>query len=280
MAANGTVDVMWEASPSITKETDVDLAEAGIVGNLKMMEGLALVVPKNKRLYRMLADGFSSYAFGFLEPRLWGVNPDSPHGMALAARIKMLHERAVTYARTWASLVVPKVLKASDKDLETLKTALKEDFDDEALEAIFWLGHTWSLLVAADTEDLENVGNLSMAEALLHRVYKSKPKYEDGGLAATFGTAQSQLGAGIGGDLKTAKAKFDEARKVTGGKYLLPDFLYGRYYCVAMLDKKCFTDAMNKVLKADPKAWPSRTLTNVLIQRWAKYWLTRTADLF
>jgi len=280
MAANGTVDVMWAATPAVTHETDVTLAESGIVGNLKMMEGLSLVVPGNQKLFRMLAEGFSSYAFGFLEPRLWGLDSASAKAQALNVRIKTFHARALKYARVRAKLLVPEVLAAADKGLAALKTALLGAFDDDEIDAIYWLGHTWSLLVAADTEDLENVANMSLAEALLKRAYKAKPKYEDGLLAGTFGAAQAQLGAGVGGDLKAAKKKFDEAIAVSEGKFLLPTFLYGRYYCVAILDKACFVKALQGILAADAKAWPKRTLTNVLVQKWARYWLTRASELF
>ena len=37
---------------------------------------------------------------------------------------------------------------------------------------------------------------------------------------------------------------------------------------------------MKGILAANPRAYPSRTLTNVLVQSWARYWLPRAAELF
>jgi len=281
MTADMTVDVMWAASASIPTENDPELADLAIASNLKMMEGLALVSPENTTLYRMLSEGFSSYAFAFLEPRTWKfADSDSPKAARLHHRIKELHERATRYARTRLKLLVPDVEEKLEGSLDALAATLIEDFDDEELDAIFWTGHCWSLLVAADPEDLNNVAAMGAIEALLKRVYRDKPDYEDGGLAAYFASAHSVLGPGIAGDLAPALAKFEEAMGVTDGKYLLPLFLKGLHYCQATSDKKCFVDSMNAVLAADPDALLRRRLTNVLVQDWARHWLTQADRLF
>lgn len=282
MTANMTVDVMWEASASVPEENDVALADIGIASNLKLMEGLALVSPENPKLFRMLSEGFSSYSFGFLEPKAWafGDDEDNPEFIALNTRIKELHTRATRYARVRLKLLVPDVESKLEGSMEPLNQALAEDFDDDELDAIFWMGHCWSLLVAADPEDLSNVAAMGTVTALLNRVYKDKPAYEDGGLAAYFATSHSVMGPGIAGDLAPAGAKFDEAIAVTDGKYLLPRFLKGLHFCRAMSDKKCFVKAMNDVIEADPNTLPRRRLTNILAQNWAKHWLGRADSLF
>jgi hypothetical protein len=281
MTANMTVDVMWEASASVPEENDVALADVGIASNLKMMEGLARVSPENPKLFRMLSEGFSSYSFGFLEPKTWVLtDEDDPKYVALSARIKEFHSRATRYARVRLTLLVPEVEARLEGSTSALEGSLKEDFDDDELDAIFWMGHCWSLLVAADPEDLSNVAAMGTITSLLNRVYKDKPSYEDGGLAAYFATSHSVMGPGIAGDLAPAGVKYDEAIKVTDGKYLLPLFLKGLHFCRASSDKACFVTSMKAVIAADPNELPRRRLTNVLAQNWAKHWLSQADSIF
>jgi hypothetical protein len=56
--------------------------------------------------------------------------------------------------------------------------------------------------------------------------------------------------------------------------------LKGLHYCQATADKKCFIDAMNEILAADPNALLRRRLTNVLVQDWARHWLAQADRLF
>jgi hypothetical protein len=281
MTADMTVDVMWEASASIPQEGDTELAELSIATNLKMMEGLALISPENPKLLRMLSEGFSSYAFAFLEPRAWKlVDSESYQARRLQGRIKRLHQRATRYARQRLKHLLPDVEARLEGPIDALTQALADDFDDDELDSLFWLGHCWSLWVAADPEDLENVASMGAIDVLLGRVYREKPAYEDGGLATYFGSAHAVLGVGIAGDLAPAKEKFEQAIQVTEGAYLLPRFLMGLHYCRAMTDKKCFVDAMSQVLEADPDRLPRRRLTNVLVQGWAHHWLTKADAIF
>lgn len=281
LAANQTVDVFNEASASVQQESDPVLAETAVFGNLKVFEGLLKVVPENELLLRMNAEAFSSYVVGFLQPKTWGYSdPFDPTLLQLKAREKDYLTRAKTYALRRVELMLEDVAAAIKKGKAPLKKALQEDFDEEELDALFWLAHCWGLLVQSDTDDLENMADLETAELIMARVIKSDPGIEDGQGLIFAGMSKVMLGAGLAGDLSGAEKRLKEAIEVTEGKFLAPQFFYGRYYCAAILDKDCFTKNLQAVVDADPDEWMQRRLTNVLAQSWARYWLTRTNDIF
>ncbi len=281
MAASSTVDVMYQAAPSLAEERDPVLADAALLANLKLFEGLLRVEPDNERLLRLTTEAFSSYAYGFLEPRAWRYDdPDDPALQILRARIKDYYQRAVAYADRLVALRLPDVAPRLAKGGPALDRALADDFDADELDALFWAGHTRGLLINSDPDDLAAVAGLRTVQQLMARVGKSRPAHEDGMPSIFAGMSNAVLGAGLGGDMDASRSAFQTAIAATEGAYLLPRFLYGRYYCTATLDRACFEQALTEVVEADPDALPRRRLTNVLAQQWAAYWLTRADELF
>lgn len=280
-AARMTVDVMWAASPVMQHEDDPVLAEAAVLANLKTFDGLASLLPDNETLLRMAAEAYSSYAFAFLEPRTWAfANPDDPALLQVMARMKSYHMRAVGYAKRLLAEADEDVHAAIDAPLDELKRVLAEVDDEDTLEALYWVGQTWAMLVQSDTDDLENVAMLENIRVIMQRVAVRMPRYELGMPDIFLGSSQAAMGAGLSGDLTQAKEQLERGIAVSEGRFLLGRFLYARFYCTAVLDRKCFDAAISEILDADPAALMARRLTNTLVQRWARYWKANADQLF
>src|SRR5215813_7497393 len=65
--ANQTAGVLKAAMPSLSQESDLQLAREAAPGNLKTVEGFHLASPENETFLAILAQGYCEYAFGFLE---------------------------------------------------------------------------------------------------------------------------------------------------------------------------------------------------------------------
>ena len=272
MGATTTADILAEAAPALQEENDPVLAESALLSNIMLMEGLLRVVPEEKPLLRTIAEAYSSYAYAFLEPQTWG-DLEMEEEDALRERMKEYHRRARRHAIKRVSLLDEDLGAALTGTQKELEEALEDVDDEDTVDALFWVAHTWGLLIQADLDDLESVAARGTVETIMGHVRSVSPEHEYGLPVIFAGVSQAMQGAGLGGDMEAAKKDFDEAMAMNDGAFLLATFLYGRYYCVATNDEACFKQAMQRVIEADPNALMARRLVNTLAQQWAKTWM-------
>src|SRR5688572_24933194 len=67
LTADSTADVLEVAAPAFNQEADPQLARDAAPGQLKTVEGFLLASPDNKKMIKLLAQGYCEYAYGFLE---------------------------------------------------------------------------------------------------------------------------------------------------------------------------------------------------------------------
>src|SRR5438093_301876 len=81
-SVGGIVDDGFDA---LTEEQDLEFAAQALPSNLKLLEVMLKSEPDNTRLLRVLAEGYNSYALGFVED----TDPE---------RAKIFYQRATDYA--------------------------------------------------------------------------------------------------------------------------------------------------------------------------------------
>ena len=116
--------------------------------------------------------------------------------------------------------------------------------------------------------------------ALMQRVHDLDPDYHFAGSDLFFGTYYASRPAILGGDAAKAKAFFQEARRRTGGKYLMTYVLEARYYAVAAQDQELFKGLLAKVKDAESGALPDARLTDEVAKRKAGLLLEKINDYF
>jgi hypothetical protein len=84
----------------------------------------------------------------------------------------------------------------------------------------------------------------------------------------------------MGGEPDRARAYFEQALKVTGGKFLLARTLMGYRVGLAKGDRKFFHDQLKQVLETPPSVWPEQRLANEIAHRKARRYLSKEKELF
>ena len=97
---------------------------------------------------------------------------------------------------------------------------------------------------------------------------------------AALGMIASAKGKAMGGDPDAAKAYFEEALKITDGKFLLARTLMAYRVGLQTNDQKFFHDQLVKVLETPPSVWPEQRLANEVAHRRARRYLSHEKDLF
>jgi hypothetical protein len=268
MILNGQIKGIQKAGIATKQETDPAIVKRAMPYALKQYEGLMVVsdaVGANTALiYRMAAEGFVSYGYGFVAPEMWGREFDGSEEVHfLKRRVKDYLTRAHKYARLY------------------LESENAKATDEDEIDALYWVAYTWAQRIGADTDDMEWLSNLGTVDMIMQHIEATAPNHEAGGALMTLAVAACKKGAGFSGKegIAEAKTRLERAMELTPG-YLMPQYLYGRWYCQATGNAKCYVDNLKAVLHADPNGYMPKRLTNMLAKDWARYWLIHGGQFF
>jgi hypothetical protein len=93
LTVNQTADVLFQGSVALDREADPQFAREAMPASLKTLETFLASAPDNEKLLEMLARGYYSYSFAFLEGDLERARTY----MAEEEEIKLISSRAVGF---------------------------------------------------------------------------------------------------------------------------------------------------------------------------------------
>jgi len=280
LAANSTVDVFATAAPSFEKESDVELARVSGMANLKVIEGLIEVVPENTVLLELTSKSYGAYAFGFMEPQLEQMDSLSEEYEALALRAINFYERARSYASRGLEFEVPGFIEAMDGPMDQFEAKLRE-VEVESASMLFWVGYNWGAMINLQLEDPSSVVDLPKVMATMNRVIELNENTYYGSAHTLLGVAKAGLPQALGGEPEAAKQHFEKARQISGGRYLMTDFLYALFYHGrANPTQDEFESVLEGIVDSEDDLFPEQRLANEIAKRRAHYWIDRADELF
>lgn len=280
LAADQTVSVFAQAAPSFDQEGDVDLARTAALGQLKMFEGLLLVVPDNRELMLLTASSFAGFAFGFLEDDLDTLEEFSPAWEKSHARAVDFYGRAIRTGATWLAAEHeewPAILDAPLGELEAHLATLEA----EDAPGLFWIGFALANRTNITSDDPSAVVDLPRAKVLMARVVELDEATYHGVAHVVLGSAAASLPPSLGGEPEVARTHFERAVELTGGRYLMTKALYAHYYHARQSrDRDAWRKLLTEVRDAPADLWPAQRLTNSLARIRAERWLAREDEIF
>lgn len=279
LTANTTSGMLRAGSEAVDRESDIVFAREAFPASLKTLETFLVNSPENEDLLLLLARGYNSYAFGFVEAdldRASVLGPDSAIE-SLSRRAKIFYLRGRAYA--FRLLAEPDLEAAAFKsDLETLDAQLAE-IEQEQAPALFWAAYGWASAINLAKDDPDMVAALPSVERMMKRAYELDPAYNGGAPTLFFGVYHTSKPKSFGGKPELAKQFFDEAIDKYSDNLLVP-FLYARFYCPQVQDKKLWDEMLDRVLAADLEAYPPELrLTNEIARDRARFWKQHADDL-
>ncbi|HKI49494.1 MAG TPA: TRAP transporter TatT component family protein [Desulfobacteria bacterium] len=227
------------------EECDLELAEASLPAQLKLMEGLLNNDPGNSKILTALCMGFTGYAMLFVEDE----NPE---------RASELYRRAKTYGLKAMGLETAGSRQAIDRIKEITKGNI---------EILFWTTMAWNAWVNLNLDRPTTIGESTLAEACLKRVLEIDPDFYYGAPLVLMGTILAARPEMLGGNAPKAKTYFEKAIAVSNGKFLLVQYYFARYYAVRVQDKALFTELVKAVAKANPGDLKEACLINQAVKQ-------------
>jgi hypothetical protein len=280
ITTDSTAPVLANGSVALDRESDLQFAREALPASLKTLETFLINSPDNPDLLLLLAKGFNSYAYGFVEAdlekaRLSGSQDEVDR---LSRRAVLHYLRARTYGFTL--LDFPELEDAAlNGDLDKAARLVKDLEKDDA-PALFWTTQAWGAAVSLAQDDPDMVASLPMIELFLNRLLKLNPNYFAGSPMALAGTYHASRPAMFGGNPDKAKESFEKGMKAHGDRNLLIPYLYARFYATQVQDRALFNELMVKVLEADVTQYPDLRLQNEIARERARFWVENSQELF
>ncbi len=276
--ADTTADVLEVAAPGLNQESDPQFAREAAPGQLKTVEGFYLASPGNRKILRILAQGYCEYSFGFLQDdieTLEMANHPDP-AAPISKRATGLYLRCMNYGLKLLGSSWDEALRGDLNAFE--KKVNGADGDD--VEGLFFVALGLASAINLNRDNIDMVAYLPKARMLFERVAKLNDKFYNGGAHLALGMLMTSQGDAIGGNSQEGKKHFERAIEITGGKFLMPKVLFALNYGVVTGNQKFFHDTLVEVLNTSPAVWPEQRLANELAHIRARRYLSHEKEWF
>jgi len=276
MALKSMGGALSNASDEYARDEDPELVKGALPFSLKVMETILRENPRDAGLLLNVTKGFTQYGFGFLLPDAEELDDkDKVAAKALRDRAVHMFIRARGYGLRGLALKRPTFAAELVADPKKAVAGLtKAD-----VPFAFWTGAAWASALAT-SRDFRMLPQIPQMEALLERVGQLDDTYNGGAVDTLMITYEMVRLKPVGDRVTQAKAHFDRAVALTGGKQAGPYVTYAESVSTVQKNRAEFEKMLQTALKIDPAEDPDNRLANVIMQRRARWLLGRADKLF
>ncbi|MEM1023342.1 MAG: TRAP transporter TatT component family protein [Myxococcota bacterium] len=265
LAGSGTV---------YSSDEDPELVKEAIPFGLKTMESVLAERPEHRGLLLALTQGFTSYAYGFIEEEAFKIEVrDMEEAERMTARARKLYARALAYGFRNLN---ERIEGFEERFTEEPAKVLAE-LDVEDVPILYWTGAAWGLMINASELDPAMVAQFPAVTQMVDRAMELDEDWDRGSLHDFKVVLES---ARPGGSLDEAERHYRRALELNGGVRAGTYVGFAESICIPRQDGAAFVDALNKALAVDLESNPAERLNNVINQRRARLLLDRSGDLF
>ncbi len=268
LAGSGTV---------FSSDNDPELVEAAAPFSLKLMESLLAESPKHRGLLLAASSGFTQYAYlAAQEPADEAEAHDIQAALALRKRARLLYLRARDYGLRGLETRHKGFTAALQRDPQSAVTVC--DKNDVAF--LYWTAAAWGSAISVSKETPDLIADQTIVESLIDRASALEPDFSDGAIQeflVTYEPARPGHGKDYAG---RSKLHFKMAVAITSGQMAGPYVSFAESVSIATQNRKEFESMLRQALAIDPDARPEWRLANLVMQRRARWLLSREDDLF
>jgi predicted anti-sigma-YlaC factor YlaD len=254
---NRVGDAVAAGGAAFASDDDPELVRAAAPFSLKLTESLLEDSPRHRGLLLAATRGFTQYAYAFVQQ-----DADMAEDRELE-RAKRLQARARALYR-----------RARDYGLRGLAVAP----EDVALN--YWTGAAWASLIALSKDVPETIAELPRVQALMQRALELDESFDRGAIHV-FLIGYEMARPDAGADAATrARRHFERAVELSRGDDAAPFVALAETVCVAQQRRSEFEQLLGRALRIEPDRRPESRLANLVVQRRARWLLSRVDRLF
>jgi predicted anti-sigma-YlaC factor YlaD len=276
-ALNEVANAVTGSGTTFASEEDPELAKAAAPFSLKLLESLLAENPQHQGLLFAAASGFTQYAFAFVQQEADELEArDLTAAEALRTRARRLYLRAHTYGLRGLEVEhpgFPDALLANPRAAVRAATTAN-------VPLLYWTATAWAAAISLSKDTPELIARLPAMEALMDRALELDENYGRGAIHTFLVTYEMSRPGAPGDPAVRARKHFERAMVLAEGKSAAPLVALAEAVAVRQQNVKEFESLLNRALAIHPDATPDTRLLNVVMQRRARWLLSRKAELF
>jgi predicted anti-sigma-YlaC factor YlaD len=277
LAVNRVGDALAAGGTTFAADDDPELIKAAVPFSLKLMECLLDENPQHTGLLFATSSGFTQYAYAFVQQEADELEAqDFEAAQRLRKRAGRLYLRARNYALRGLELAHPGISKSLQTDARLAVQTLKKT----DVPQTYWCALSWFAAIAVSKDNPILIADLPIAEALMERAMALDESFEAGALHTFFITYEFSRQGVAGDPLSRARTHYARAVALSGGQQAGPLVSWAETVCVQQQDLNEFKAQLDRALAIDVDAKPAWRLANLIMQRRARWLLSRTDELF
>ena len=277
MAVNKVGDALAGGGTTFASDEDPELVKAAVPFSLKLMESLLNENPRHEGLLLASATGFTQYGYAFVQE-----DADEMEDKDLAAaeemrgRARRLFLRARNYGLRGLEvrhMGFEKALRANAKTAVSAANA-------KDVPLLYWTAISWAAAISLSKDNPDLIAELPCVEAMMNRALALNEAFDYGAIHVYFITYEMSRSGGTGDPATRSRQHFERALALSGGQQAGPMVSFAEAVCVQKQDLKEFETLLHQALAINPDLKPEWRLANLVMQRRAKWLLSRTDQLF
>jgi predicted anti-sigma-YlaC factor YlaD len=276
-ALNQVATAVAASGTTFASDEDPDLVKAAAPFSLKLMESLLAEEPQHQGLLSAAASGFTQYAFAFVQQDADELEARDPAAAeALRTRARRLYLRAHTYGLRGLEVSHPGFTNAL---LANPRAAVRATTTAD-LPLLYWTAVAWAAAISLSKDTPELIAQIPIMEALIDQALELDESYDRGAIHTFLVTYEMSRQGAPGDPAARARTHFDRAMALSEGKDAAPLVALAEAVAIKKQDVKEFESLLNQALIINPDANPDRRLSNLVMQRRARWLLSRKAEFF
>ena len=278
IAVNKLGNALAGSGTTFASDDDPQLIRDAVPFSLKLMESLLAENPRHGPLLLAASRGFTQYAYAFVQEDADEIEGhDVAAANVLRARARRLYLRARDYGLRGLALQRPGFDISLRQDP---KAAVSRFRSVSAVPLLYWTAASWGAAISASKDDPELLAEKPIVEALVDRALQLDDRFNAGAIHG-FLIAYEPSRPGVRGDSAARSRKhFEKAVELSGGKLASPYLSLAETVSVKKQDRAEFQSLLQKALAINPDANPESRLENLIMQRRARWLLSRLDELF
>jgi tetratricopeptide (TPR) repeat protein len=276
-AVNQVGNALAGSGTTFSADDDPELIKAALPFSLKLMESLLAESPQHRGLLLATSSGFTQYSYAFIRQDADELEErDVAGAKALRERAARLYRRA----RDYGLRGLETQSRGFEQSLRKDPKAAVRQLTRADVPLLYWTAASWGSLISLSKNKPDVVADQPLVEAMIDRALELDEAYDHGAIHSFLITYEmARSGLSDAERTKRARQHFEKAVQLSGGQQAGAFVSLAENVCVQQQKKKEFQDLLNRALAIDADARPEWRLVNLVMQRRARWLLSRTEEL-
>ena len=277
MAVNKVGDALAGGGTTFASDEDPELVKAAVPFSLKLMESLLNENPRHEGLLLASATGFTQYGYAFVQE---DADEMEDKDLAAAEEMRGRARRLYLRARNYGLRGLEVRHKGFEKALRANAKTAVSAANAKDVPLLYWTAISWAAAISLSKDNPDLIAELPCVEAMMNRALALNEAFDYGAIHVYFITYEMSRSGGTGDPATRSRQHFERALALSGGQQAGPMVSFAEAVCVQKQDAKEFSSLLEKALAVNAEANPDTRLLNLVMQRRARWLLSKKADLF